>query len=213
MISDIMKNKSSVFTSKDVEVLNKETVYQGYFRIEKYTLKHRLFRGGWSESFIRELFERGHAAAVLLYDPVLHKIVLIEQFRIGTLGHTDNPWLLELVAGIIDDPSETTEQVAVRETQEEAGLEILDLLPICDYWVSPGGTTERVALFCARVDASQAGGWHGLAEESEDIRVLVFDVAEVYKLLATGQICNAATIIAVQWFQLHEQEVRQKWIV
>ena len=198
------------FTAKDVEILSKEIAYQGYFRIEKYTLRHRLFRGGWSTPFTRELFERGHAVAVLLYDPKLHKIVLIEQFRIGALGKTDNPWLLELVAGIIE-PGETTSEVAIRETQEEAGLHIFEMLPICNYWASPGGSTEKVTLFCAKVDASLAGGLHGLAEESEDIRVLVFEVDEVYKLLAAGKICNAPTIIAVQWFQLHEQEVRNKW--
>lgn len=202
---------NNVFTIKDVEFLNKEIAYQGYFQVKKYLLKHRLFAGGWSKPFAREVFERGHAAAVLLYDPNLHKMVLIEQFRIGSVGHTNNPWLLELVAGIIENPSETAEQVAIRETQEEAGLEILSLIPICDYWASPGGSTEKVALFCARIDASLAGGFHGLVEESEDIRVLVFEVAEVYNLLATGQICNAATIIAVQWFQLHEQEIRQRW--
>lgn len=209
-----MQNKQPIFSSfsaKDVEVINKETVYQGYFQIEKYTLRHRLYQGGWSKPFTRELFERGQAVGILLYDPDLQKIVLIEQFRIGALQQTDNPWLVELVAGIIE-PGEFMEQVAIRETEEEAGLQISEMIPICDYFASPGGSTEKVTLFCAKVDASVAGGFHGLAEESEDIRVLVFDVHEVYELLATRMFCSAPIIIAVQWLQLHEHEIRQKWI-
>lgn len=201
-----------VFTSSDVTILEKKAVYQGYFRIDKYVVKHRLFRGGWTKPFAREVFERGHAAAALLYDPNLNKIVLIEQFRIGAIAaQSDQPWLLELVAGIIET-GETPEQVAIRETQEEAGLQVKAIIPICEYWVSPGGTSEKVAVFCAQVDASQANGIHGLEEESEDIRVHCFDVAEVYQLLAQGHICNAPTIIAVQWLQLHEREVRAKWL-
>lgn len=208
-----MNNTASqtIFTTQDVVILTKETVYQGYFRIEKFNLKHRLFAGGWSQPFIREIFERGHAAGALPYDPVLQKIVLIEQFRVGTLGQTETPWLLELVAGIIE-PGETAAAVARRETQEEAGLIASDLLPICDYWVSPGGTSEKVSLFCARVDAKNAGGIHGLLEEHEDIRVHAFDTEEVYRMLGQGRICNAATIIAVQWLQLHETDVRNTWL-
>lgn len=197
-------------TTADVEVLREETMYRGYFSIRKFTLKHRLFAGGWSKPFQREIFERGHAAGVLLYDPILHKIVLIEQFRIGTLGATQNPWLLEIVAGIIET-NETGEQVAIRETQEEAGLEVLDLIPICNYWVSPGGTSEHVALFCGRVNAANAQTICGVADENEDIRVHTFNVNKVYELLASGQICNAATIIAIQWFQLNEEKINRQW--
>lgn len=198
------------FTAKDVAILKKETVYQGYFQIEKYTLRHRLYQGGWSKPFVREVFERGHAAAVLLYDPVLHKIVLIEQFRIGALGNTNNPWLLELVAGMIE-PGENPEQVAIRETQEETGLHTSQMIPICNYWASPGGSTEIVTLYCAKIDASQAAGFHGLLEECEDIRVLVFEVQEVYALLEAGKIYNGAAIVAIQWFKLHAEEVRKQW--
>jgi ADP-ribose pyrophosphatase len=202
--------KQTQFTVADTKTLEENKVYQGYFDIKRLKLKHRLFAGGWSEAYERELFERGHAVGVLLYDPVLHQIVLIEQFRVGTLGKTQHPWLLEIVAGIIES-DENELDVAKRETQEETGLLVDDLIPICDYWVSPGGTTETVKLYCARVDAKHANGVHGLVEESEDIRVLAFSVAEVYELLEQGKIVNAATIIAVQWFQLHEKMVREKW--
>lgn len=207
-----MNNRpKSNFTKTDVEILKHDTAYQGYFRIERYQLRHRLFEGGWSNPLTREIFERGHAAAALLFDPVLNKIVLIEQFRIGTLNKTEHPWLLELIAGIID-AHETPESVAIRETQEEAGLAVLDLTPICEYWVSPGASTETVALFCARVDASHAGGTYGLPEEGEDIQVHVVDLQQAYDLLNSGHIKNAPTIIALQWLQLHEENIRKKWL-
>src|SRR5258708_3220764 len=129
------------FGRKDVEILEHKVAYQGYFRVEKYQLKHRLFNGGWSKVITREIFEPGHAAAALLFDPVLNKIVLIEQFRVGVLSKDESPWLLELVAGIID-ADENPMQVAVREIQEEAGLTALTLIPICEYWVTPGVCTE-----------------------------------------------------------------------
>lgn len=200
------------FTAQDDVIINKqEIVYQGHFCLYKFTLKHRLFNGAWSKEISREVLERGKAAGVLLYDPDRHQFVLIEQFRPGTLGYTSNPWLLELVAGIID-PGEKALEVAIRETQEEAGLIPLHIIPICEYWVSPGGTSEKITLFCARVDASNAGGIHGLAEEGEDIRVLVYDVEEIYRMLEKGEISNAPILIALQWFKLNEANVRKQFI-
>jgi ADP-ribose pyrophosphatase len=200
----------SLFTAHDVEILSQQTGYQGYFRIEKYQVRHKLFNGGWSKPLSREVFKRGVAVGVLLFDPQLDKIILIEQFRIGAYGQNSNPWLLELVAGIIN-PDENLHEVAVRETMEETGLKVLDIIPICEYWASPGASSEKVALFCARVDASHAGGIHGLVSEGEDIRVWVFGVEEVYALLAAGKINNALSIIALQWFQLNEASVREQW--
>lgn len=201
----------TTFSSQDVEIVEQQTVFKGYFRIDRYTIRHRHFDGSWSKPFTREVFERGHAAAALLYDPNLNKIVLIEQFRIGVLGQTNNPWLIELVAGIIE-PGETIEEVVRREIQEEAGLIATDLIPIVDYWVSPGGTSEKVSLFCARIDAKQAVGIYGLKDEDEDIRVLAFDAKEIDRLLAEKKVCNAATIIALQWFQRNEKTVRETWL-
>lgn len=201
---------SKPITNSDVQLLEHHVAYQGNFRIEKYKLRFRLFDGSWSGEIEREIFERGHAVAGLLFDPVLNKIVLLEQFRIGAYQQVGNPWLLEVVAGIIDE-DETLIDVLKRETQEEAGLTVLDFMPICQYFVSPGACTETVSLYCARVDASKAGGVYGLADEHENIRVHVFDISEVYQLLATGKIKNAVTIIAIQWFQLNEKKVRAKW--
>ncbi len=100
--------------NNDVEVLEKTVCFEGFFRLERYRLRHRLFNGDWSQTVQRELFERGHAAAVLPYDPVTNEVVLIEQFRVGAMNAPGGPWLLEIVAGIIED-NEAAEDVVKRE--------------------------------------------------------------------------------------------------
>ncbi len=193
-----------------VEILEQMVGYQGFFRIDRYRLRHRLYSGEWGPELVREVFERGHAAAVLPYDPVRDQVVLVEQFRIGALQDAGGPWLLEIVAGIIE-PGETPEAVARREAVEESGCHITDVVPICECFVSPGGTTERLSLFCGKVDASDAGGTHGLAEEGEDIRVVVMSADEAYAQLQAGAIKAAAPIIALQWLRLNHDWVRNRW--
>lgn len=194
------------------EVLDKKLCYRGFFRMEQYRLQHELFAGGWSPEITRECLERGHAVAVLLYDPDRDQVVLLEQFRVGALDFPGGPWLLEIVAGIIDHPGETTEDVARRETHEEAGCEMLDLVPICQYLVSPGGTSESITLFCARVDTAPiSGGVRGVASEHEDIRVHVVSRAEALELLHRGRINSAAPIIALQWLELNQPKLLERW--
>jgi ADP-ribose pyrophosphatase len=197
---------------KDVEIIVKETPFQGYFRIDRYRLRHRLFAGGMGRPIRREVFERGHAVALLPYDPVLDQVVLIEQFRIGAYAAGRAPWLVEIVAGIIE-AGETADDVARRETQEEAGLTIIgELEPIAEYLASPGASTETVAVFCGRVDASRADGIHGHADEGEDIRVLAMPVDDALARLAAGKIDNSPGIIALQWLALNRERLRRKWL-
>ncbi|QFI55635.1 ADP-ribose diphosphatase [Aeromonas simiae] len=199
------------FDAKDVEVLEKRVGYDGFFKVNSYRLRHRLFAGGWCEPIVRELFERGHAVALLAYDPRRDQVVMIEQFRIGALETASSPWLLELIAGIIE-PGEAPDEVARRESEEEAGVTLGRIEHAMSYLVSPGGTTERIEIFIGEVDASQANGLHGLPEEGEDIRVHVIDRQNAYALVQSGRIDNAASIIALQWLQLHHDEVRSRWL-
>ncbi|ETX01864.1 MAG: ADP-ribose pyrophosphatase [Candidatus Entotheonella factor] len=192
------------------EILETSTGYAGFFRILRYRLRHRLFSGEWSRELTRELFERGHAAAVLPYDPVTDRVVLTEQFRIGALQAPGGPWLLEIVAGIIE-AGETPQDVVRREAMEEIGCAVSDLVSICDYHVSPGGTSERIHLFCGRVDASQAGGVHGVADEDEDIRVVVMSADDAIAHMQAGQIVSAAPIIALQWLMMNRASLRENW--
>ncbi|MFC3307602.1 NUDIX domain-containing protein, partial [Ottowia pentelensis] len=174
-----------------------------------YRIKHKLFGGGWSPEFDREVMDRGHAVVVVPYDIERDQLVLLEQFRIGALEQDDSPWLLEFVAGMIDDPEEQPEAVAHRELQEEAGLTTGQLDFALTYLSTPGGCTEKISIYVARVDSSKAAKQGGLASENEDIRVHVLPREEVVQLLEHGKINNAASVIGLQWLQLHLQQIRE----
>ncbi|GHB62990.1 ADP-ribose pyrophosphatase [Psychrosphaera saromensis] len=201
---------ASQFNQENVEIKSVEPVYNGFFKINQFTFTHALFNGGQSEVVSREIFERGHAVAVLPYDPIQNKVVLIEQIRIGALATKQSPWLLEVVAGMIDKPEETSE-VAIREAQEEAGLTINKLIPILDYLSSPGGTTERVYLYLGIVDCNNAAGIFGLDEEQEDIKAHVFDYNDAIDLLNSGELDNAATVICMQWLALNKSKLDKEF--
>ncbi|MBQ0719898.1 MAG: NUDIX domain-containing protein [Gammaproteobacteria bacterium] len=191
----------------DVELLSREVVYQGFFSMQKLHLRHRLFEGGWSREFTRELFVRGRAVGVLLYDPERQLVGMVEQFRVGAMGLPEGPWQLEVVAGIVEE-GETSEDVANRELVEEAGIDRVKLLPICEYLVSPGGTNERLELFCGLADLRDKGGNFGLASENEDILLHVMSEQQALKALAAGQCNNAASIICLQWLQLNRDHLQ-----
>lgn len=205
-----MGDENAQFNHNDVQILEREQCFKGFYRIDRFQVRHRLFAGGWSQALTRELFIRPHATCVLLFDPVADKLVMVEQFRIGAILETGSPWLLELVAGL-NGEGESPEDVARREAVEEAGCRIKALIHICSYLPSPGGSSEKVDLFCGLVDSKGVGGIHGLAEEGEDIRVHLLDPEEAYAMIADGRINNAASIIALQWLRLNEASVRQAW--
>ena len=204
------KPVATTFTKNDVEIIARETLYSGFFSLDLYRFRHRLFNGEMSNEVRREIFERGHAAVLLPYDPVRDEIVLIEQIRIAAYDTSDTPWLLELVAGMIEE-GETVEDVARREAVEEAGLEVGRTKTFMSYLASPGGTSERLSLLVGEVDATQAKGIHGLVDENEDIRVHVVSREQAYQWVEEGKIDNAASVIALQWLQLHHEALRKEW--
>ena len=198
------------FTSEDITVLSKETLYKGFFELNRYKFTHKLFNGGESKVVAREVFERGHAAAVLPYDPIRDELVLLEQVRYPAMETNDHPWLVEIVAGIIE-PGEEAEEVCYREAAEEAGIELSQLSPISSYLPSPGASTERIYLYIAQVDASNVGGIHGLACEAEDIRAFTVSLNTAREWLDNGKIDNSTAMIALQWLFLNKQKIREQW--
>ena len=198
------------FAKNDVEIIARETLYSGFFSMDLYRFRHRLFNGEMSGEIRREIFERGHAAVLLPFDPVRDEVVLIEQIRIAAYDVSESPWLLEMVAGMIEE-GESVEDVARREALEEAGLVVGRTKPVLSYLASPGGTSERLSIMVGAVDATTADGIHGLAEEHEDIRVHVVSREQAYQWVEEGKIDNAASVIALQWLQLHYQTLRNEW--
>ena|SRR3990167_10376042 len=205
-----MEEKLTSFTQNDYEVIKREVLHQGFFRLVRRHIRHLKFDQTWSDEFAREILERPSAVAVLPYDPILDQVVLIEQFRPGAMTNSQSPWMIETVAGIYS-PEDNPDDVARREANEEAGLELLDIYKIVEYFVSPGGSDEYLTLYCGRVDATNAGGIYGLAEENEDIRAFALPLDEAIELLREGKIKTAPVIVALQWLQLNREWLQQLW--
>lgn len=197
------------FAGGDVERLEDECLFQGFFRLERRHLRHRLFDGGWSERVVREVHLRHDAVGVLLYDVERDAVVLVEQIRAGALDDPLSPWKLELVAGLIE-AGEAPVDVARREAIEESGCEVGELIELHTYYPSPGACNERVTLFCGLVDSRGVGGVHGLDEEGEDIQVHVLPFIKAWELLEAGRLDNAMCLIAFHWLVRERASLRAR---
>jgi nudix-type nucleoside diphosphatase (YffH/AdpP family) len=185
---------------KRVEILNQRVVFDDAFKIEEATLRFERVNGQMSDPVRRLVLERGDAAAALLWNRDLQKVILIKQFRYPTYKKGPG-WLWEVVAGMVDQ-GELPEETIRREVHEEVGYQVGDLQPIATFYVSPGGSSERVALYYAEVgeaDRVAAGG--GSAAEHEEIEPVELSLPELWTALHEGNIVDAKTLIAVQWFQ------------
>lgn len=196
--------------ASDVEVIERAEAYRGYARLDRYRLRHRAFAGHWTDPMVREVVERGHAVCVLPYDPVLDRVVLIEQFRIGPFAAGRAPWQTEIVAGIIE-PGEDAETVARRETAEECGATLGPLEHVATFFASPGIMTETVTVYCGGARAPEHGGIHGLAHEHEDIRSFTLAAEEAIGWIGSDRIAFAPAIIALQWLAQNRARLRIEW--
>ncbi|HWB48965.1 MAG TPA: NUDIX domain-containing protein [Stellaceae bacterium] len=196
----------------DLRITGRDIGFKRHLQVDVYRFQHRLFSGEWSGERIYDVIRRGAAVGVLLYDPERDTVVLVEQFRLPPLLAGYSPWVVEVVAGLVDRDNETHEEVGRRETVEEAGLEVVGaLVPIQRYVPMPGNSDETISLFCGRVDSSQAGGVFGLADEHEDIRVVVKPLAELEAMVDAGQVDTGHTLICLYWLLRHREALRRQW--
>lgn len=193
------------------KLLKSEPKYQGFFNIDLCHIQHNTFKGGDVE-VKRELFHRGDAVAVLLYDPEKDKVVLIEQFRVGAIEDEEGPWLLEIVAGMVEEGESITD-VAQRECKEEVGLDVHAFEALYSFYSSPGGCSERIHVLYAKIDSENAQGVHGVEGEGEDIKVVVVDYADIHELMLSGKICSAIPLVALQWLQLNRERLKMESFV
>jgi len=194
-----------------VRLHRRDSLYSGFLDVDLYEVSHELYGGGWSEILVREVMHRKEIAAVLPFDPVRQEVVLIEQYRIGAwAGDWPHPWLLECIAGVME-AGESAGEVALRESEEEANCRVLELELIARFFTTPGGSSELVNLFCGRVDATGVGGIHGLADEGENIKASVWPLSDALSLVEDGRICNAKTLIALQWLALNHPRLTSNW--
>ncbi|NUB45159.1 NUDIX domain-containing protein [Fertoebacter nigrum] len=193
----------------DVQVAAYRQAYANFFAVEEYDLAFRRFGGGFSPVVTRAVFVSGDAVTVLPYDPVRDRVLLVEQFRPGAMARGDTqPWVLEPIAGRID-PGETPEQAARREAVEEAGLTLGALLPVANYYPSPGGKSEFLYSYVALADLPDGiTGVFGVAGEAEDIRGHLVDFADLVALIASGEAANAPLILTALWLQRERERLR-----
>ncbi|SFR49895.1 NUDIX domain-containing protein [Thiomicrospira sp. ALE5] len=186
-----------------VTLTHSERAYEGFFHLDRLTYRHSLYAGGLSQPITRELFQRGEAVVVLLYDLEAQQLVLVEQCRAGALAHFQDQqaWLLEPVAGMIDE-GETAIEAAVREVKEEAGctLEPDQFQFVGQFFPSPGGSSEILHLFAAAVSVANLPKFAGNQQEVEDIRLVTLDFQQARQAIEQGKLNVASTWIALQWF-------------
>jgi|SRR5688572_12141408 len=198
------------FTEQDVELIQRDILYQGVFCLARYHIRYRLFDGGMSEIVKREVLERFSATAVLPYDPIRDEVVLIEQFRPGCIRDPKQAWLIEIPAGVLH-ANQSPETVAISEADEEAGCKVTDLIPVSDFFVSPGGSNEYMHLYCGKVDAKNISGIHGLKHEHEDIRAFTLSAEKAFDLLDKNQIKTVPAMVTLWWLKVHRERLRKKW--
>jgi ADP-ribose pyrophosphatase len=192
---------------KRFEIIDaKEVFKRSIFRIEEARLRFERYDGNMSAETVRLNLDRGDSVAALVHDTENDAVVLTEQFRYPT-SKKGPGWVMEIPAGILD-ANESPERAIRREIMEEVGYPVSSIEPICTFYVSPGGTSERILLFYARVSSSQrisSGG--GLESEGEDIRTVSLPVADAVRRVRAGDIVDAKTVIALQWLELNGDKV------
>jgi ADP-ribose pyrophosphatase len=183
------------------KIINKKNLYSGFFSLNKYEFIHEKHNGEWTSAVEREVFSGAHVSTLLPYDPIKKEIILIQQFRAGVLSRYDESYLLEIVAGIVDE-CENPEQTAIRECFEETGCEVKKIFPIQSYFPAPGSSESYYHLYLGEIQAFDGERIKGLEKENEDILVKSFKIDEVRQMLKKKKITNGLTLIALQWFFL-----------
>lgn len=184
--------------------------YDGHFKVDQLVIEHELFAGGLSNELIREQVSRQNAVAVLPYDPVRDEVVLVEQFRVGA-ANDNNPWLIEIIAGLVEE-GEEYEEVAHREAKEEANCILSELQHVASFYPTPGGFSELSHVYIGKTNTAKLGGEYGLHEEGEDIRVHVHPATKAIDMLHQGKVRSAIPMIALYNFIQIKDQLQKLWL-
>lgn len=190
---------------RKVLIEKKKRIFDDFFKIDEALLSYEQFDGRMSPVVRRLNFERGDAVSALIFNPKRQVIILVNQFKYPTFEKGPG-WITETVAGMINE-NENTQDAIRREVLEETGYEVSTAELISTFYVSPGGTSERIFLYYVEVDdnnKTSEGG--GLAEENEDIINVEMSLDEAIAKFKNGEIIDAKTIIAVLWLKSRHAE-------
>jgi len=184
-----------------VRIVSEEVLSRNWGILKRTSFDLQRRDGEWQRQ-IRETYDRGPAAAVLLHDAGRNTIILVRQFRFPLFSQGKDGWLLEVCAGLLD--GDDPETCVRREAEEEAGIRVGELRHAFDTEMSPGSVIETISCFVGTYDqASRISDGGGLHEEGEDIEVIELPVAEALGMIDDGRITDAKTILLLQWLALH----------
>lgn len=194
-------------------ITSRERVFDGFHTLDIVRAEPRSMKfDGFAPEMEREIFSCGGYAMVVLYVPETDEIMLNEQFRLGAfIAEPENAFLLECAAGMLDE-GETPIDAAKRETLEETGCEVLDLVSVGSFFTSPGCLDELAHVFIGRIAKSDAGGVFGVEEEGEEIRTHLLPAEKVFEMLDAGLIRNGAAALGLNWFARHRAHLRAQWL-
>ena len=195
------------YNKKDVEITQREYLYQGFIQVEKISLRHQLFnQADYTATIQRELIRRKEAAGVLIYNDQQQRFALIEQFRVGAIDDPVSPWQLEIIAGVLDG-DESPESCIRRESIEESGCEIQDLEHLFSFYPSAGACDEIFHLYVAQAELPEQGGVFGMPDEGENIQLHIVQYHDLNQLLSSSRLRNAPVIMALQWLKQHVAQI------
>jgi|GEM_PF-2665034 len=195
----------------NIKIKKSEVMYSGFNKITKYFFEFSSFDKKTNLNVEKEIFERKDAVAVLLYDPKLDSVVIIEQFRPGCFVAENIAFPLEIPAGLIDESDANFEEVAKQEALEEANCDIQKIMKIGYFFPEISFSSRRIYLFCGKVDASNLHPRGGVKSENEDTKISIIHVNELKKMMEDGAFINSHTIVAVQWFFLNLEKVQEEF--
>jgi nudix-type nucleoside diphosphatase (YffH/AdpP family) len=183
-----------------VDIERQKMILDDFFKVEEAFLTFEKFDGSMSPRVRRLSFERGDSVAALLHHKARGSVILVNQFKYPAWSKGPG-WITEVVAGMID-PGESPESAARREILEETGYRSDTLAPIATFYVSPGGSSERIWLYCAEISEGGPGGkGGGAAGENEDIALVELPLREAFRQIDAGEIVDAKTMIALMWLR------------
>lgn len=193
----------------EARVKSVRSEFNGFLKINRYEIEADRHEGG-KETYERLVMERGHAVAILAYDPKRDEVVLVNEMRPGILAAGEYPYTDTLPAGGIAK-GETAIDAAVRETTEETGLTLKDARQIQDAYVSAGGTSEKISIVVGIVDTSAGSGIFGCENEKENIKTRMVSAKDFIDEVKTGVNNDMKTIIAGYWLAEHRDALRAQY--